>query len=237
MKSQRILSALGQISDVMIADARIDTAKKKSAPQWVRWAAAAACLCLLTAVGYGIAPLLDRDSGNPLVMTVYAKSADGTVIETPLQVGEKVKMYPQTSTLWEDFEGYAINLTLFEAKYVFSSAVDENWKTLRYPGDSSLYNFAEDVNWATTEGDAIWWVHLDQAGEVIRPGEDTLMSPKLKGSEILWRPNNKGHNRAIIGAFDEKYELLAVYYLEIVEENGEYYAQILVVDKELPPLW
>ena len=237
MKSERILNALGQISDTMIADAQIGVSKKKSAPQWVRWAAVAACLCLLAAAGYWIAPLLGGDDGSPLVITVYAQSADGAVVETPLQVGEKVKMYPQTSALWEGFEGYALNLTLFEAKYVFSSAVDENWKTLRYPGDSSLYNFAEDVNWATTEGNAIWWVHVDQNGEVIPPGEDTLMSPKLKGSEILWRPNSKGHNRAIIGAYNEDYELLAVYYLEITEENGEYYAQILVVDQELPPLW
>ena len=139
---------------------------------------------------------------------------------------------------WEDgddFEGSAINLTVLDAKYVTSRAVDENWKTILYPGDSTQYDMDEDCNWALSQGDDIWWVWLDEDGKVIPPGVDELLSPKLKGSEILWRPNTKGHNRSIIGVFDEEYDLLAVYYLEITEENAEYYAEVVKITNEFPP--
>ena len=76
---------------------------------------------------------------------------------------------------------------------------------------------------------------LDDDGKVIPPGVDELLSPKLKGSEILWRPNTKGHNRELIGVFDEEYDLLAVYYLQIIEENGEYYAEVVKIANEFPP--
>ena len=240
MKNERILNAIGKINDDMIADAKIGAHAKKSTPQWVRGVAMAACLCLIVAAGALLAPLLGEEQGdnrisiNPLVITVYAKSEDGTIVPTALKVGEKVKMHPAASTWLENFEGYAINLTLLDAKYVSAWAVDENWETIRYPGDSSQYNFDEDCNWALTEGDDIWWVYLDGDGKVIPPGASELTSPKRRGSEVLWRPNNKGHNRQIIGVFDEDYKLLVVYYLEITENNGEYYTEVVKVTDELP---
>lgn len=243
MKNERILNALGKINDDMIADAKIGTQAKKTTPQWVRRVAIAACLFLIVTASALIFPLLGGEPGdstikipiNPLVITVYAKSEDGTIVPTALKLGEKVKMYPQKSNWMDDFEGYAINLTVLEAKYVTSLAVDENWETIRYPGDSTQYNFDEDCNWALSQGDDIWWVHLDQDGKVIPPGADELLSPKLRGSEVLWRPNTKGHNRSIIGVFDENFKLLTVYYLEITEENGEYYAEVVKITDEIPP--
>ena len=244
MKNERILNALGKINDDMIADAKIGTQAKKTTPQWVRRVAIAACLFLIVTASALIFPLLGGEPGdstikvpiNPLVITVYAKSEDGTIVPTALKLGEKVKMYPQKSNWMDDFEGYAINLTVLEAKYVTSLAVDENWETIRYPGDSTQYDFDEDCNWALSQGDDIWWVWLDQDGKVIPPGVDELLSPKLKGSEILWRPNTKGHNRSIIGVFDEEYDLLAVYYLEITEENGDYCAEVVKITNEMPPV-
>lgn len=243
MKNERILNALGKINDDMIADAKIGTQAKKTTPQWVRRVAIAACLFLIVTASALIFPLLGGEPGdstikipiNPLVITVYAKSEDGTIVPTALKLGEKVKMYPQKSNWMDDFEGYAINLTVLDAKYVTSLAVDENWETIRYPGDSTQYNFDEDCNWALSQGDDIWWVHLDQDGKVIPPGADELLSPKLRGSEVLWRPNTKGHNRSIIGVFDEDFKLLTVYYLEITEENGEYYAEVVKITDEIPP--
>lgn len=243
MKNERILNALGKINDDMIADAKIGTQAKKTTPQWVRRVAIAACLFLIVTASALIFPLLGGEPGdstikipiNPLVITVYAKSEDGTIVPTALKLGEKVKMYPQKSNWMDDFEGYAINLTVLDAKYVTSLAVDENWETIRYPGDSTQYNFDEDCNWALSQGDDIWWVHLDQDGKVIPPGADELLSPKLRGSEVLWRPNTKGHNRSIIGVFDEDFKLLTVYYLEITEENGEYYAEVIKITDEIPP--
>jgi len=238
VKSKKILTAMGKISDDLIEDADIASNKKPQRSVWWKVVAIAACLCLLITGGSMIGNLFGVEENanfNPLVITVYAQSEDGSIVPTALKVGEKVKMYPKSSAQWEDFEGYAINLTLLEAKYVYLRAVDENWKSIRYPGDNYLYNFAEDVNWAMTEGSDIWVVHLDLDGKIIPPNGNELGSPKLKGSEIIWRPNNDGHNREIIGVFGEDYELLAVYFLEITEENGDYYAEVVKIDDEIPP--
>ena len=78
-------------------------------------------------------------------------------------------------------------------------------------------------------------VHLDSEGKVIPPEADNLLTPKLKGSDFIWRPNDKDMNRAIIGVYDEEYDLLAAYYLEITEENGDYYAEVVKTDNEIPP--
>lgn len=237
MKSKKILIAMGKISDDLIEDADIASNKKPQRSVWSKVVAIAACLCLLITGGFMIGNLFggkDNLTFNPLVITVYAQSEDGTIIPAVLKVGEKVKMHPKTSTQLENFDGYAINLKLFDAKYIYTRAVDKNWKTLLYPGDSYLYS-EEDFNWATTEGDDIWWVQIDLDGNVIPSGSNKLESPQLKGSDIIWRPNTKDMNRLIIGVFDEKYELIQVYFLEITGENGDYYAEIVKVDNELPP--
>lgn len=234
MRNKEILNAMGKIGDDLIEDADIASMKKPHRSVWWKMLATAACLCLVIA----LLPLFGIDeqpgSFNPLVITVYAQGEDGKIVQTTLKLGEKVKMYPQASTLWDDFEGYAINLELFEAKYVSAWAVDENWETIRYPGDGSQYNFDEDCNWAVTEGDDIWWIYFDQDGKVIPPEAGVLFSPKLRGSEVLWRPNTKGHNREVIAVFDEDYKVLAVYFLEITEESGEYYAEIVKIDNKIP---
>jgi len=238
MKNDRILHAMGKISDELIEDAAITTNKKTNRKMWVRWVAIAACLCLLVAASLAIAPHLGGDApptGNPLVISVYAKSEDGTIIPTALNVGEKVKMHPASSTQLEDFDGYAINLTVFDDQYVYLRCVDKNWNTLRFPTNEIYPDTKIEFNWAATEGDDIWVIHLDLDGKVIPPGVDELMSPKRKGSDFIWRPNDKDMNRAIIGVFDEAYELLVVYYLEITEENGDYYAEVVKIDDEIPP--
>lgn len=236
MKNEKILNALGKINDDMIADARIGTPAKKSTPKWVRWVAMAACLCLIVAASSLIAPLFGGESGdkttsiNPLVITVYAESLDGTTVPVALKLGEKVKMHPTSHAQLEDFDGYAINLTLFEAKYVHLRAVDKNWETIRFPTDEIYADTKLEYNWAATEGDDIWVVHLDAEGKVIPPEADNLLIPKLKGSDFIWRPNDADMNRAIIGVYDEAYNLLATYYLEVTEESGDYYAEVVKIE-------
>ena len=239
MKSYELLDAIGEAQDMYVVDAKMS--KKKKAFAWVKLVATAACLCLIIAVSALIAPLFGGEPGdstisiNPLVITVYAKSEDGTILRTALKLGEKVKMHPASSTQLEDFDGYAINLTLFDAKYVYLRCVDKNWNTLRFPTDEIYADTKLEYHWAATEGDDIWMVHLDSKGKVIPPEADNLLTPKRKGSDFIWRPNDKDMNRAIIGVFDEEYDLLTVYYLEITEENGEHYAEVVKITNELPP--
>ena len=47
MKNEKIMNAMGKISDELIEDAVITTEKKTHTAVWVRWAAMAACLCLV----------------------------------------------------------------------------------------------------------------------------------------------------------------------------------------------
>lgn len=49
MKNEKIFNAVGKISDELIEDALITTGKKTHAAVWWKWAAVAACLCLIVA--------------------------------------------------------------------------------------------------------------------------------------------------------------------------------------------
>ena len=49
MKNEKILNAVGRISDELIADAAITAGRKTRTAVWVRWTAIAACLCLIAA--------------------------------------------------------------------------------------------------------------------------------------------------------------------------------------------
>lgn len=49
MKNEKILNAMGKISDKLIADACITVGKKNHAAAWGKWAAVAACFCLIAA--------------------------------------------------------------------------------------------------------------------------------------------------------------------------------------------
>ena len=53
MKNERILNAVGKISDELIEDAAITTKKKTRPVVWVRWAAMAACFALIIGLGIG----------------------------------------------------------------------------------------------------------------------------------------------------------------------------------------
>ena len=176
-------------------------------------------LCIFTAE-----PALKSEN-----ISVFAQNDEGAIIVTPLNVGEKVKMYPKTSTQLQGFEGYAFDLTLLDAKYVYPIAVTENWEPKLYPGDSTQYT-DDDFHWALTEGNDIYVVHRWPDGSPVRPGEHERGDPSPHGSAIIWRPNNDGLNRTIISVYSEDFELIANYYLEITEEYGEYYAEIVKID-------
>ena len=50
MKNEKLLNAMGKISDELIEDAAITTGKKRHTVVWVRWAAMVACLCLVASI-------------------------------------------------------------------------------------------------------------------------------------------------------------------------------------------
>lgn len=227
MKNEKILNAIGKLSNDLIEDAAITSKTKKQRKAWAKWTMLAACLCLLIVASSIIVPLfISEPRINPLVITVYARAEDGSISSTELKLGEKVKLYPATSPHTDSFNGYAFDLTLLGAKYVSPCAVDENWEPKLYPGWSYQYT-DDDFHWALTEGSEILVVQVDKNGKVIQ--SDYISGPKPHGSAIIWRPNDDGLNRNIIRAYDDNFQLIATYYLEITEVNGDYYAEIVKI--------
>lgn len=229
MKSEKIFNAIGKISDELIEDASI-MSKKVQAKVWIRWVAVAACLSLLITGGTIIAPFLTENDPvvnlNPLLITVYARGEDGAIIPTALKVGEKVKLYPATSPYTDNFNGYAFDLTLLEAKYVRPTAVTEDWEPKLYPGYDYWYT-EDDFHWSLTEGDDIYVVAEDKNGNAVPI--DLEKGPSPHGSAVIWRPNDDGLSRNIISVYGDDCKLMARYYLEITEMNGDYYAEVVKI--------
>ena len=64
MKNERILNAVGKISDELVEDAAITTKKKTRSVVWVRWAAMAACFVLILGLGIGSFNFLRGHNGK-----------------------------------------------------------------------------------------------------------------------------------------------------------------------------
>ena len=63
MKKEKLYEAIGDINDGYINDAH-KTAKNKSHPVWFKWAAMAACLCLILGLGIGGFNLIVGNDGG-----------------------------------------------------------------------------------------------------------------------------------------------------------------------------
>jgi len=95
MKNEKIMNAMGKISDELIEDAVITTEKKTHTAVWVRWAAMAACLCLVICglfMMQNSTPMPSATGDNPSVVDpVFRGPTDGTT--APNQSGEKINVY------------------------------------------------------------------------------------------------------------------------------------------------
>lgn len=65
MKNERILNAVGKISDELIEDADITTKKKTRSVVWVRWGGMAACLALVVMVVTVAMPTVFNNTDTP----------------------------------------------------------------------------------------------------------------------------------------------------------------------------
>ncbi len=63
MKEERILDALGKVDEKYIKEADPEVKAKRKAPVWTKWAAMAACLCLIV-VGAVTIPMFNQDSND-----------------------------------------------------------------------------------------------------------------------------------------------------------------------------
>ena len=95
MSKDRVVDSLGRIDDDMIQSVEALRRKKKR-PEWKKWGAMAACLCLIVASAFAIPRITDPSPGY-----VPAPNPDGTI-----QRVEPPDVYPSHPILRPGDEGY-----------------------------------------------------------------------------------------------------------------------------------
>ena len=98
MKKQRILNVLGQVDEEYIQEAAPgERQARKKNPRWVKWAAAAACLCLIVAGMIGAidgvrqrVPQEERPSPG-ISQGFRLKDAEDRVLYSPIAVGDATR--------------------------------------------------------------------------------------------------------------------------------------------------
>lgn len=132
MKKEQLYEALGEINENYITDAH-QTAKKKNRAVWVKWAAMAACLCLVVAAAFVVPNLIDNS--QDYAQTVIYNNAEYIVCGD----GEAsiLKECGLPTEITKDLTGK--HLAYFEAteKNTYKEAAD---------GDVELFEYAPQPN-------------------------------------------------------------------------------------------
>lgn len=168
MKNEKILNAMGKISDELIEDAAITTGKKGHAVVWVRWAAMVACLCLVVSVAipvlysktnpsnqdffspgsYDSIPPGSHDYVHPIAALEY----NGKFYEV-VDIPEVLEKYGIPSEITSDMAGKHIS-------YLKSDGGD--YKCAPSQTDTELYQYAPSICdgvYILRDGD-IWYAAL-----------------------------------------------------------------------------
>lgn len=225
MRGNELLDKMDLIDSKYIEAAEVATAKRKII-KWPKFVAIAACICLLLTATFNLIPM-KKTIDNPLIITAYAAGLDGSSIPTNLAIGERIQLSSSNFYLDDYYKWFAFDLTLVEGMYLQLSSVDENWnlildKEIHYSGD-----IPKTPYWALTEGSDIAIIGTDLNGDVLQAYKDGTAKPRFKDNSMLWRPNDEGINRCIIQCFDSQFKRVVSYYLEITEDSGVYFAEII----------
>lgn len=225
MRGNDFLDKMELIDPTYIEAAEVATAKRKTI-KLPKVIAIAACICLVLTATFNLIPM-NGTIDNPLIITAYAAGIDGSSVPTNLAVGERIQLSSSNFYLDDYYKWFAFDLTLVEGMYLQLSSVDEDWslildKEIHYSGD-----IPQTPCWALTEGSDIAIIGTDLNGDVLQSYKDGTAKPRFKGNSMLWRPNDEGINRCIIECFDSQFNRVVSYYLEITEDSGIYFAEII----------
>lgn len=133
MKEEKLLRAIGGIDDDLIDSAM--AAKKKTHPAWVRWAAVAACLCLLVAspVGAAMGESLEKFINNSGHMEFFTSERLNTMELSPEALAAFPEEEGQTNYITLDSEADAeafLGIELPDNPVLQASTWDElHWET------------------------------------------------------------------------------------------------------------
>jgi len=233
MSSEKIFNALGKLSDDLISEAEIIPSAHKNTTLRFRWKPlVAACLviCLFAAL---ITIDGKQTIDNPLIIKAHAVSVDGQPYIAQLSLNERIQLV-ETEFFFEgenkyENKYYAFDLTLAEGMYLHLAAVDDQWNPIL---DKSIHYGDEEANlpcWALKEGNDIAVIGTDLEGNVLDAYVNGTAQPRMKDKSMIWRVNNEGMNRCIIDCFDEDFNCVVSYYLEITECDGLFYAEIVKI--------
>ena len=228
MKKEKLFEMIADIDESYINDARIPK-KKHTKKTWFRWGPMAACLIFILAMF--VAPLANQHAiDNPLVIKAYAVGIDDQAVTVSLSLGERIQLSPTAFCFdaADAYEYFAFDLLLVDGIFLQLSSVDENWELIL---DKEIHYSDEMITpyWALTEGNEIALITTDVEGNVSQAYKDGTEQPRMKGNEMIWRVNDDGRNRCIIDCFNEDFNRVVSYYLEITERDGLFYAEIVKI--------
>ena len=191
-----------------------------------RWAGLATALAVLAVVvALGTISPSTQQQGMPLTIKVYAEDANGEKLYTTLELNQKVKLYPAVSSYDDEFTGFAFDMTLLPGMHVAIAVVDEDGRVLT--NEEACGEEYDKIRWAMTGGDDVSYIMPYRDESVPEEYKNGTDLPKKKGKSVIWIPNEEGNNYVRLGCYNAEFERVVTFYLEMSEENGDYYAEII----------
>lgn len=191
-----------------------------------RWAGLAAALAVLTlVVALGTFSPSTQQQGIPLTIKVYAEDANGEKLYTTLELNQKVRLYPAVSSYDDEFTGFAFDMTLLPGMHVAIAVVDEDGRVLT--NEEACGEEYDKIRWAMTGGDDVSYIMPYRDESVPEGYKNGTDLPKKKGKSVIWIPNEEGNNYVRLSCYNAEFERVVTFYLEMSEENGDYYAEII----------
>lgn len=197
--------------------------KANNVGRWAGLAAALAVLALVVALGT-FSPSTQQQ-GIPLTIKVYAEDANGEKLYTTLELNKKVKLYPAVSSYDDEFTGFAFDMTLLPGMHVALAVVDKDGRVLT--NEEACGEEYDKIRWAMTEGEDVSYIMPYRDESVPDEYKNGTDLPKKKGKSVIWIPNEEGNNYVRLGCYNAEFERVVTFYLEMSEENGDYYAEII----------
>ena len=229
MNNEKLFSAIGNLSDDLVADAEITELPAQKPTLRYNWKPLVAACLVICLLGTLVPMRGNQPIDNPLVITVKAVSVEGQSYTAQLTLGDRIQLVETEFFFEGDHKYYAFDLTLVDGMYLQLSAVDDQWglildKSIHYSGEETVVPY-----WALTKGNEIATISTDLDGKVLEAYVNGTAQPQMHGKSMIWRVNDEGMTRCIIDCFNKDFDRVVSYHLEIVQINRNYYAEIVTI--------
>lgn len=172
MKAENIINAIGSINDDVIRDAK--EPRKTHHNSWMKWAAMAACLCLVICV-FTIPHLLDNSNGpisGDLAPMVYVNDTLYQITENQPELADK--------------ENEFVYLGKIESKVSAAQKPEENFQANDDIVGAEVYQYGNNI---VILIDGTYWLYENKAntnGEVIEFHGSQFSKADLSAETLEW---------------------------------------------------